>query len=176
MQSQLLTTVATVVDGWEFLSCWGVGEVAVVDDCCRRCGWLWCVPLCCCCGSLGACACCVLAVPALAAVCAAAVSVGVGVVGLRCPLSSRPPPASHGVHPSGTLARAASSGQLLCSQPPVQSVDQSGWEFSQWRARHRPVVIHLSHMVLLPDARRMPAITGRHAAFAADFSGSLSAS
>ena len=31
------TTVVSVVDGWELLSCWGAGEVAVVDDCCHGC-------------------------------------------------------------------------------------------------------------------------------------------
>ena len=29
-KSQLLTTVATVVDGWELLSCWGVGALVAL--------------------------------------------------------------------------------------------------------------------------------------------------
>jgi len=123
VQSQLLMTVYTVVGGWAGLGLWGFAGSA-----CASC--LWCVPLCWRCSSLRAFACCVLAVPVWAVVHTAAVPVGVRVAGLRCPLSSRPPPASHGVHSTGTLARAASSGQLLCSHPPVQSVDQSGWEFS----------------------------------------------
>ena len=34
---QLWAIFATVVDGGGFLSWWGFGEVAVVDDCCHSC-------------------------------------------------------------------------------------------------------------------------------------------
>ena len=46
----------------------------------------------------------------------------------------------------------------------------------QWGSLHLPVVIHLSQSFHRPGAFRMAPITGRQAAFAVFFSGSLSAS
>jgi hypothetical protein len=69
----------------------------------------------------------------------------------------------------------ASSGHQVKSHDPFHVLSQSGWRPLQSGILHLPVVTHLSQSPGWPVAFRMAHITGRQVAFAAAFSGSLSA-
>ena len=72
------------------------------------------------------------------------------------------------------LRKDANSAQFWCSHMPPHSSCQSGCSLVQAFSLQRPMVIHLSHAVWSPVARRMAVITGLHIDFARVCSGSLS--